>query len=178
MWYANWHEYVLLTKRVARAVEILPHILRTYPGVWDHVRFGVSIEDHDSALEMMEEMGKITLSHKWVSLEPMIGPVDFARVPYMNQIGQITLGGESGHGARPMHPEWARAIRDYCKNHGIPFWFKQWGEWAWGTKELYDDCVLSDPRKHQFDDELCMLNVGKKMAGHSLDGVEHQEWFK
>jgi len=51
------------------------------------------------------------------------------------KLGWVIVGGESGHGARPMHPDWARSIRDQCQEAGVPFFFKQWGEWAEATRE-------------------------------------------
>lgn len=93
----------------------------------------------------------------FVSAEPLLGPVDLRKVPnpdaYFKQTGRtgvvsepnepddyvywtskaidwLICGGESGHGARPMHPDWARSLRDQCTAAGVPFFFKQWGEWG------------------------------------------------
>ncbi|MCB8835975.1 DUF5131 family protein [Aurantimonas sp. VKM B-3413] len=114
----------------------------------------------------------------------------------------IIVGGESGHGARPMHPDWARAIRDQCADAGVPFLFKQWGEWAPVTAEsdengeldaVYPITGCSDPSVHRGEQE-CLFwqgddvvrwplidtlpttgvrRVGKKAAGRLLDGVTH-----
>ena len=65
----------------------------------------------------------------------------------------VVVGGESGPGARPMHPEWARSLRDQCASVGAPFFFKQWGEWG------------QDGRR-----------VGRRAAGDLLDGVQHHAW--
>ncbi len=123
---ANWHEYVFLTKRPERLVELQPQILDTWPSYeFDHCRFGISIEDMKTGQARMDEFAKVLFLHKWISLEPMVGPVNIKQLNYMNEIGQITLGGESGHKARPMHPDWARQVRDDCADLGIPFWMKQ-----------------------------------------------------
>lgn len=113
----------------------------------------------------------------------------------------VICGGESGPGARPMHPDWARGLRDQCKAAGVPFFFKQWGEYAplsnWhvmvpegnyaftpaGQKITPKD---NDPKHHVWpatendgyknDDEFSSYRVGKKKAGCLLDGVEHKEF--
>ncbi len=85
----------------------------------------------------------------------------------------VIVGGESGRGARPMHPDWARSIRDQCKATGTPFFFKQWGEWrfdippGWtGSTDWPVRGDVKEPFPH-------MVRVGKKTAGRLLDGREH-----
>lgn len=89
-----------------------------------------------------------------------------------SQIDWVIVGGESGPGARPMHPDWARALRDQCSAAGVPFLFKQWGEWV----------PIADRDKHGFNgwkliDHLPMqdgmFRPGKRAAGRLLDGVQH-----
>lgn len=94
----------------------------------------------------------------------------------------IVVGGESGPHARPMHPEWARSLRDQCAAAGVPFLFKQWGEWA-PTDRAYetDPCRLLLPdgtaytpeRGDEFEKAVTVRKVGKKSAGRLLDGVQH-----
>ena len=84
----------------------------------------------------------------------------------------VIVGGESGPGARPMHPDWARSLRDQCEAAGVPFLFKQWGEWA------PDDQFVSlrDPMHEWFSGDAITSRSwrrGKKAAGRLLDGVEH-----
>ncbi|GAA4328369.1 phage Gp37/Gp68 family protein [Flaviaesturariibacter amylovorans] len=86
-------------------------------------------------------------------------------------IDWVICGGESGPGARPMHPDWARTLRDQCAAAGVDFFFKQWGNWA-------ERDFRAARRKHTFTahpgQAYCdMYNVGKKVAGRRLDGVEH-----
>lgn len=100
------------------------------------------------------------------------------------------MGGESGHHARPMHPDWARSIRDQCVAAGVPFFFKQWGEWApQGSPHdnvhgaLFADGYFDELPKlpngigrhadHRFS---TMYRVGKKAAGRMLDGREWSEF--
>jgi hypothetical protein len=103
-------------------------------------------------------------------------------------IGWVIAGGESGHGARPMHPDWVRSLRDQCAAADVPFFFKQWGEWLpitykaalfankgtfghWGyKKESFWKTYIND---EEFPGSVNMERVGKKLAGRLLDGVEH-----
>lgn len=105
------------------------------------------------------------------------------------RIDWIILGGESGPGARPMHPAWARAIRDQCAAAGVPYFLKQWGEWRpgwysdsqhtvlWGTgRGMTLGAPPHEPsRVHAWPDGSISVRVGKKRAGALLDGVEHRE---
>jgi protein gp37 len=112
------------------------------------------------------------------------------------KIDHVIVGGESGPGARPMHPQWARDLRDQCQAAGVPFFFKQWGEWApafhsWSCQadgETVAAELAALKRKHQLafagnesPDDLwqyrddIMVRVGKKAAGRDLDGREWNE---
>jgi protein gp37 len=85
------------------------------------------------------------------------------------KIDWVVAGGESGPGARPMHPSWARSIRDQCASAGVPFLFKQWGEWRpvqWHERRAPGDVDLEN-------DPYLLRKVGKKTAGRVLDGVQH-----
>lgn len=101
----------------------------------------------------------------------------------------VILGGETGRGARPMHPDWPRKVRDDCKAAGVPFFFKQWGEWAPVHPKDHiiekDRCLSPDGTWDTWvEGMVCFFNesegcqirrVGKKAAGHLLDGVEHRD---
>ena len=94
----------------------------------------------------------------------------------------IIAGGESGPGARPMHPDWARSVRDQCQAAGVPFFFKQWGEW--GPVDQYGGPVEDMKHETTFYREVrgnthtmkSIRRVGKAKAGHLLDGKAHREW--
>lgn len=101
-----------------------------------------------------------------------------------SQIDWIIAGGESGPGARPMYPDWARSLRDQCNAAGVPLHFKQWGEWAPSenctidctAEALIYDATAKEWRKSidgGWIGDQAMCRVGKKRAGRLLDGVEH-----
>jgi protein gp37 len=103
----------------------------------------------------------------------------------------VVVGGESGRGARPMHPDWARSLRDQCALAGVPFLFKQWGEWAPGENATntvgravetadwfdgewdYQRLTAAQADAMTAEDEPTLYRAGKKAAGRLLDGVLH-----
>jgi len=110
-------------------------------------------------------------------------------------IDWVIAGGESGPGARPMHPAWARSLRDQCADAGVPFFFKQWGEWAPELEEgcgIHPDACYREDGSPRFagaairldgtraptaeDGTAFLRNCGKKRAGRMLDGREHSEF--
>ncbi|HEY2013843.1 MAG TPA: DUF5131 family protein, partial [Bryobacteraceae bacterium] len=90
----------------------------------------------------------------------------------------VIVGGESGAGARPMHPDWARSLRDQCKAAGVPFFFKQWGEW--GPHRVPEEYWIAKARGavnwHEWPDGTWSHIYGTKATGCLLDGVEHHEF--
>jgi len=184
------------------------------PNVW----LGISCEDQKTADERTPILLQCPAAVRFVSIEPMLGGIDLSAYfggaycalpgdriePYYNfGISWVIVGGESGPNARPMHPDWARAIRDQCQAAGVPFFFKQWGEWLPGThytaelREIDTDEVTSkflcldwdlngtwtDNRKpgwveaDQYEEMLePVYRVGKKRAGRVLDGREWNEY--
>ena len=133
------------------------------PGVW----LGFSVENQEWADKRREAVRATPAVVRFVSYEPALGPVDWSGWEFLNW---LISGGESGLRARPNYPDWHRAARDYCARIGIPYLFKQWGEWA-----PIGDTTLRD------DDVLCgsimagdwIRRVGKRAAGRLLDGVTH-----
>lgn len=85
----------------------------------------------------------------------------------------VIVGGESGPGARPMHPQWVRALRDQCAEAGVAFHFKQWGELA--PRECVEDTRNDPPRQLHYEraHDMSYCRMGKKAAGRQLDGVQH-----
>lgn len=87
-----------------------------------------------------------------------------------DSIDWVIVGGESGPAARPMHPQWARSLRDQCASARVPFLFKQNGEWL-SVSEVAGAGV-----HHQFEDGSTIRRVGKRAAGRTLDGRTHDEF--
>jgi len=115
---ASWHTFQVLTKRSKRLQEI-DAIIDIPENVW----VGVSVEC-DDYLNRIDDLRAIQASVKFLSLEPLLGPL-----PDLNLTGidWVIVGGESGPGARPMKEEWVCHIRDHCLTSQVPFFFKQWG---------------------------------------------------
>ena len=120
---AHWHSFQLLTKRASRMREIvsrLPEPLRMLPNVW----LGVSVENRKHGLPRVEQLRRTPAAVRFLSVEPLIeelGRLDLEGLHW------VIVGGESGPGARPMDPAWARSVRDQCLAARVPFFFKQWG---------------------------------------------------
>lgn len=115
---ANWHQYQVLTKRAERLRELSPH-LPWAPHIW----MGVSVES-EKYLSRVDELRQTGAHIKFLSLEPLLGPL--ADID-LRGIDWAIAGGESGPGARPVHPAWVTGIRDQCVAAGVAFFFKQWG---------------------------------------------------
>jgi protein gp37 len=115
---ANWHQYQVLTKRAERVHKLSPH-LKWAPHIW----MGVSVEN-GKYLDRVEHLRKTGAHVKFLSLEPLLGPLHKMN---LRGIDWAIVGGESGPGARPVDPAWVTDIRDQCVKAGVAFFFKQWG---------------------------------------------------
>ncbi len=115
---ASRHTFQVLTKRPGR-VGSLDSRLRWTPNIW----LGVSIES-EGWLGRVELLARTGAGTKFLSLEPLLGPLPGLD---LSGVDWVIAGGESGPGARPVRPEWIRAIRDSCVRGSVPFFFKQWG---------------------------------------------------
>jgi len=157
--------------RPGAGVPVVPHPL---PNLW----MGVSAEDQPRWDERVADLRQINAAVRWVSGEPLLGPiVDTDR---MRGIDWLVVGGESG--PRPMHPDWARGLRDQCAAAGVAFHFKQWGAWkpflGWkdGVSRYVDASGSYGPENiYRFGDGQYAVRVGKKAAGRELDGREWNE---
>jgi len=147
------HTYQVLTKRPERMRRVVAEYYQLiargvgldtvlYPNVW----LGVSIENNDY-LWRAEMLRETPAAVRFLSIEPMIGPVDPCVVKGMDW---VIVGGESGPGARPMNPQWVRDIRDKCAEIGIPFLFKQWG----GVRKKYAGRELDGRTHDQFPGDI------------------------
>lgn len=176
------------------------HVRKPVSNIW----LGVTAENQQTADERIPYLLETPAAVRFISVEPMLGPVDLIRAmdvaievdgeietpavgPMNNWLNWVICGGESGPNARPMHPDWVRGLRDQCKEARVPFFFKQWGEWfprdQW---EHNPELVLPDdefayhngPGTHVFKDlgdVYPVHRVGKKAAGRLLDGKEYLE---
>lgn len=199
---SNWTEHWWSTSP--------PPFPKPLPNVW----LGVSVEDQQAAEERIPDLLATPAAVRFLSCEPLLEAINFqirnrveevttypltgGWVDHQNfnpngvaagrgpKIDWVIVGGESGPRARPMHPDWARSIRDQCAAAGVPFFFKQWGEWRDRgghvliptRKSQSHICYLDrntgrcKPHPNRFSDET-MIKLGKKAAGHLLDGNEH-----
>ncbi|MFH2102387.1 MAG: phage Gp37/Gp68 family protein [Chloroflexota bacterium] len=115
---AHWHQFQVLTKRSERLAELSPRI--EWP---ENVWMGVSVEIEDYTFRI-EHLQKTAARVKFLSLEPMLGPLPSLN---LDGINWVIVGGESGPGARPIQKEWVTEIRDQSLAAHVPFFFKQWG---------------------------------------------------
>lgn len=131
IWKTPQHTYQTLTKRPERMIETL--FFKPCP----NAVIGCTVENQKRADERLPFMRKLSEWgwRIWVSYEPALGNVDWTGWEFLSQ---LVTGGESGKGARPMHPDWARDARDWCVGNGVPFFFKQWGEWM-PVADLYTE---------------------------------------
>lgn len=135
--FARQHRFLLLSKRVPRMAD---HVGRL-PAEWlAHVVAGVSASTQQDLDQLLPELLKCPAANRWLSLEPLLGPVDLSGYiggPYVGLPGDriipsynsgvdwVVVGAETGPGARPMSPDWARGVRDRCVEGGVPFYLKQ-----------------------------------------------------
>ncbi len=161
------------------------------PNVW----LGTSAEDQAALDERAPHLIATPAAVRFLSLEPLLGPIAFPLRSrgsvFWGAIHWVIVGGESGPGARPMHPDWPREIRDQCVSAGVPFFFKQWGAWSpvWYTPDgerHYLKLVNTDRERivtaddvrpiHDGSHAVNMVRVGKKAAGRELDGRAWDEY--
>lgn len=209
-------DWLLLTKRIGNVGNMLPvpfDFDKHYPNVW----IGATIVNQVEADRDIPKLLDVPARVRFLSMEPLLGPVDLTHIEVFGGDAEIyplkgttdcvddegaptddvpaldwvIVGGESGPGARPMHPDWARSLRDQCEAAGVPFLFKQWGEWGepdsiertgiahcgWFEQDRLDGGVPRHewPGPLQNGVELASLRpevfrVGKKAAGRLLDG--------
>jgi protein gp37 len=120
---ADWHTYQVLTKRADRMRALLSGPLADAARA-GHIWWGVSVEDRSYGLPRLEHLRASPAAVRMLSVEPLLedlGEIDLAGISW------VIAGGESGPGARPMHPDWVRSLRDRCACSGTAFFFKQWG---------------------------------------------------
>lgn len=142
-------DFLMLTKRPQNIADMLPAFWDEIKG---HIWLGTTVEDQKHADQNIPHLLKHDSAVRFISVEPMLGHMNLmeylGRV-YSPSINWVIAGGESGPHARQSDPAWFQSLRDQCAAAGVPFLFKQWGEW------------VGDDRR------------GKKAAGRHLDGALH-----
>jgi protein gp37 len=125
------HTFLFLTKRVGRMVRLAQRLSATSCTFQRNNMLGFSAEDQKTFDRRWDEALPLAIGGWKVfgSLEPLLGPIVLPE-SYLKLAKWTVVGGESGPEARPSHPDWFRSIRDQCQAAGVPFFFKQWGEWA------------------------------------------------
>jgi protein gp37 len=146
--------WLLLTKRPQNFSKFLPSWRPS--NIW-----GLTTVESPEYLWRIDSLKSSGLETLGLSIEPLLA--DIPKIgEHLDGISWVLVGGESGAGARPMTPDWARRIRDECLSRGIAFHFKQWGEWGpFGQASVGHSNAL--------------IKIGKKKAGHLLDG---EEWLQ
>ncbi len=120
---AHWHQFMVLTKRAPRMAELLSGPLTAYAKL-QNVWWGVSVENKRHGLPRIDQLRLVPTPNRFLSVEPLLedlGVVDLTGIQW------VIVGGESGPGARPIHADWVRSLRDQCTHAHVPFFFKQWG---------------------------------------------------
>lgn len=197
------HIWLLLTKWPKQ----MAAFFEQYPAA-DNFHLGVSITNQRTRWRSYDLLN-IQTSVRLLSLEPLLEPLDLVnmlckcaarhsakyacecghhhqcpaskhRDRFTPSIDGVFLGGESGQNARPMHPGWARDIRDQCQATGVSFLFKQHGGWLHSSQvdPIFDSVyrILPDARRHYWNDNTVSSWVGKKRSGRLLDGQLWEEY--
>lgn len=186
------------------------------PWPWPNVWLGATVVNQAEVDRDVPKLLATPARVRFLSVEPMLGPVDLERPrpgpdldqgggrmicqPWLIQSGidWVICGGESGTGARPMHRDWARSLRDQCAAAGVPFMFKQHGMWCTSADMLDQtgDSIYTDDLSRlrvaatamgidgrmSHDANLVgerpetLYRIGKKAAGRTLDGREHNDF--
>lgn len=179
-------DWMLLTKRPENIAKMLPtpeagH--QPWGDGWPNVWLGTTVEDAERK-RRIGVLRNVPAVIRFLSCEPLLG--DLGEISLAG-INLVIVGGESGPQARPMHPAWARSIREQCAAAGVAFFFKQWGEWIGGEvfsqgdhggfARHQDGESHAGKRSHWWSGDafggVISTHVGKKRAGRLLDGRTH-----
>jgi protein gp37 len=172
-------DWLLLTKRIGNAMGMFPkRWIDARDGLPSNIWLGATVVNQPEADRDIPKLLAVPAAVHFLSCEPLL---EHIAVP--PALHWVIVGGESGPGARPMHPEWARSLRDQCIGMGVAYHFKQWGEWApIESTELPGEpaVVCSDGEllrgdrtlfgRHDDDHAEIIRRVGKKRSGRLLDG--------
>lgn len=171
-------DWLLLTKRIHLVKKQLPKGYEFPANVW----LGTTVENQAEADKRVRHLLEFaTPGVRFLSCEPLLGLLDLRRFLIRNESGVrvdwVIAGGESGHGSRPMEPQWPDELRKQCTSAQVAFHFKQWGHWA--PVELAAEALTKRTVIHivkQGDAEIQLAAVGKGKAGRVLGG-QHWDQF-
>jgi protein gp37 len=153
-------DWLLLTKRPQRIA------LHNPWGTWPaNVWLGTTVENQRTGDERIPHLLDNYAPVRFLSCEPLIGRISIP--PYLRAgVGWVIAGGESGGKSRPSDPAWMRDLRDQCRDAGVPFLFKQWGNWS----PLNGNVVMARTQVYTFPSGETVYRNSKKDAGRLLDG--------
>lgn len=179
-------DWLLLTKRIGNAAAMLRSDppegvdMAELPNLW----LGATICTQEEADRDIPKLLRVPARVRFLSIEPLLGPV--SRLMFDSEepslVDWVIVGGESGPQARPMHPDWVRSLRDQCALSGVPFFFKQWGEWKPISHmpehehgALYRSRVKAQPHEDQGAlDEICGRDCTVQYGVVHTDGSLHE----
>lgn len=179
-----WLDWLMLTKRPQLIGKLYPQEWQRnpLPNVW----MGITTENQKWLDNRWDFLKRIDAAVYWLSIEPLFGrvvlPADFLS---LGKRAWAVVGGQSGSHAVAMHPDWPRAIRDQCISAGVPYHFKQHGEWV----SFRDSQLVSlngnirqvEVEQSENPDQcrrVTLVHIGKKAAGRTLDGRTWDEFPK
>lgn len=162
-------DWLLLTKRPHNVTAMAPWTSQWPENVW----LGCTAENQTWADKRIPALLEIPARVRFLSCEPLLGPLDLARhlpLDPVDGIHWVIAGGESGAHSRPMNPEWVRDLRNQCQQSGVAFHFKQWGHW------VPEELLTEQQRKVIVFDGHRLAAAGKGKAGRTLDGRTWDEF--
>jgi protein gp37 len=190
------HTFQILTKRPEIMAWYFNAFYKSQPGLLNNVWLGVTAENQEQANIRIPVLLQIPAKVRFVSVEPMLSAIDLTSLSQTDILntnalnGQsyilgetyenvndlildwVICGGETGHNARPMHPEWVRSLRDQCKEVDVPFFFKGWGEW-WPA----DPQRLYRKQPEVINNQL-VFRTGNKNSGCMIEGEKFKQFPK
>lgn len=167
-------DWLLLTKRPQNVRGLVPiDWLNSWPAnVW----VGVTVENQEEHDRRMPHLRAIPAPVRFLSMEPLLGPVELD----LRGIHWVIAGGESGREARPTHPNWIRSVRDQCAEADVPFLMKQWGEFMPADSEEFQMLAVTEKKFARMSEYVKptdgMYRVGTNKSGRMLDGQLHHEF--
>lgn len=172
-------DWLLLTKRIRHVRKLSP-----WRGKWPaNIWLGTSTENQLWLNKRVDHLLEHDVAIRFVSAEPLLGHLDLS--PYLEPPGSVNsginwviAGGESGPDSRYMNPAWPEALRDQCREAGVPFHFKQWGHWA--PEEIIKEGISAKAQRVEIvgrmGETIRMVKIGKTKSGRILDGVTWDEF--